>query len=342
MPLRLIQVGVGAWGASWAGVVHAAPDWELAAVVDLDESALARSGLPQKRQFSSLQDAVAAVPADAALVAVPPAAHLPVAAEALAAGLHCLIEKPLAATLDDARALLEAAKRSGRLAMVSQNLRFSRGARTVRELVGGGEIGQIEAAFIRFFRTPLFTGWRLELEEPLLTDMAIHHFDQVRGLLGLEPVRVRATSSNPSWSPFTGNASAVAELETEDGSIVSYTGSWAPRGPETSWDGDWSVHGEHGWIGWSHGRVLLAPPGVTLERTLRRRLRRRPLPRTVPLVPVSAEERAGALAELAAAIREGREPEGSVRDNIHSLALVVAAISSARTGLSVETSSLAG
>jgi predicted dehydrogenase len=52
--------------------------------------------------------------------------------------------------------------------------------------------------------------------------------------------------------------------------------------------------------------------------------------------PIELPDRLGSLAELAAAIREGREPETSGQDNLRSLALVLAAIESARTRLAVE------
>lgn len=337
--LRIVQVGAGAWGGSWVPVVQQSADWELAALVDLDRETLTRvgeqAGVPAERRFGSLEDALAGGEADAALIAVPPVAHASVASEALAAGLHCLVEKPLTPTLSEGRALVDAAQAADRTLMVSQNFRFTPGARTVRDLVAAGSIGRVEAAYVRFFRAPLFKGYRLEMEEPLLVDMSVHHFDLVRGLLSLEPVTVHATTFNPSWSPFAGNASATAELEADDGAVVSYSGSWVARGPETPWEGEWAVHGERGWIGWAQGRVLLAPPGVHLEPTLRRRLRRRPLPRTVPLATLAAEQRGGSLAELAAAVREGREPEASGRDNLRTLALVLAAVEAARTGRTV-------
>ncbi|MEX0816676.1 MAG: Gfo/Idh/MocA family oxidoreductase [Gaiellales bacterium] len=334
--LRIVQVGAGAWGGSWVPVVQQSVDWELAALVDLDRETLTRvgerTGVPAERRFGSLEDALAAREADAALIAVPPVAHASVASEALAAGLHCLVEKPLTPTLSEGQALVEAAQAAERRLMVSQHFRFTPGARTVRDLVAAGSIGRVEAAYVRFFRAPLFKGFRLEMEEPLLVDMAVHHFDLVRGVLGFEPERVYMRSFNPSWSPFKGNAAASGHLERIDGPLVCYDGSWVARGPETAWEGNWSIHGDAGWIGWNETQVLLAPPGVRLERTLRRRIRRRPVPAVVPLPPVEAEGRIGVLRELAQAIMNGREPEANGLDNLASLALVHAAIESTRTG----------
>lgn len=336
MPLRLIQVGAGGWGASWLNVVHGSADWELTAVVDPDPVKLARANVPDEWRFANLTEALAATPADAALVAVPPQVHAEVAIEALEAGMHCLVEKPLAPALAQAATVVKRAEAARRRLMVSQNFRFTRGARTVRRLVREGAIGDVEEAHVRFFRTPVLTGFRLQLDEPLLLDMGIHHFDLMRFILDFEPARVTMSSSNPTWSPFEGNASAIGGLENVDGMAVSYIGSWATRGPETAWEGDWSAHGDAGWIGWSEGDVLHAPPGVTLRPTLKRRLRRRPLPRSVPLDPLALEQRAGVLAEFAAAIREDREPEAGGRENLRSLSVTLAAVESARTGQIVD------
>ena len=104
--MRVLQVGAGVWGSSWAEIVADAPPVELAGIVDLDPDALERagdlSGVPPERRFRSLGEALARVEADAALVAVPPAAHAAVAVEAVESGLHCLVEKPFALTLPEA------------------------------------------------------------------------------------------------------------------------------------------------------------------------------------------------------------------------------------------------
>jgi predicted dehydrogenase len=332
--MQMIQVGAGAWGHSWAGILAASPHWELAALVDPDEAARNRvaeaAGVPSERRFASLQAAAAALEADAALVAVPPSLHGAVALEALGVGLHCLVEKPLATSIGEAQEVVERAKAAGRTLMASQNFRFDRGYRTVLGLVASGAIGRVETVSVRFRRAPLFVGFRLEMDEPLIVDMAVHHLDQMRGLLGREPAIIRAHSFNPSWSPFTGNAAATVELVLNDGTLVSYEGTWVGKGPGTSWNGDWRLEGESGAIIWEDNVVERFAPDASLDRRWRRRLERRKA--RIPLIELDEEGRSGVVAEFAAAIREGREPETSGRDNLGTLALVFGAVESARTG----------
>lgn len=335
-PLRLIQVGAGAWGESWARIVQGHPSWDLVGLVDLAEKprqlAASAAGMPADATFANLGKAIAAgMEADAVLVAVPPPHHAAVADEALKAGLHCLIEKPLADSMPAARSIIEAAERSGRQAMVSQNYRWKRAPQTVRRLIREGLIGDVEEVRIDFQKDPPFTGFRLEMDEPLINDMAVHHLDQVRAIAGLEPDTIRARSWNPSWSSYRGNAACLIELDQDEHRRVVYTGSWCSRARHTTWDGDWEIQGERGAIRWADNRVevrfaslfdtVFMPGAVEREGVMH-----------VDLDPVALEERNGSLAELAAALREDRPAETNARDNLRSLALVLGAVESAAAG----------
>ena len=334
--MRVLQVGAGSWGSSWAQIIARAPFVELAGVVDPDSGALARVGdlvgVPPERRFRSLAEALARVEIDAALVVVPPAAHAGVAIEALEAGLHCLVEKPFALGLAEAGDAVRRAEEVGRILMVNQDYRFTRGARTVRRLVAKGALGPVEAIRVRFSQSPKVRPFHRELAEPLLLDMAIHHFDQLRAI-GCEIDRVWARSFNPSWSPLAGNAAADVLLEANGGkTFIAYSGTWAPRGRNTGWSGEWEIHGERGAIVWDEDRVEL----VAAEEQRSARRLKRPFRRRLALDRLGAEGRLGSLMELAAALKEAREPETSGRDNLRTLAVVLAAVESADRGEPVE------
>jgi predicted dehydrogenase len=343
--LRLIVAGLGFWGSSWIPVVRRSPHWELVALVDTDPAALERSasagGLEASACFDSIAAAARTVASDAILVAVPPAMHAPLALEGLENGLHCLIEKPFADTLADARTVVQRADSAGRIVMVSQQYRNRPGARAVARLIETGAVGRIGAVYVNFSDELAVPGFQHEMDEPLLFDMAIHHFDLMRAVLGLEPVRVQATTSNPSWSDFKGSAAASAVFETAAEVVVTYTGTLAPRGLKTGWDGVWDILCDDGAIHWHGDDVVIRP----LARPFFAKVRRRVLGgewrgRRVKPTPIDQADRLGSLAELAAAIREGREPDTSGRDNLRSLALVFAAIESARRRAAVEIADL--
>jgi predicted dehydrogenase len=334
--VRVLQVGAGSWGSSWAQIVTGAPSVELTGIVDLDPGELARVGdlvgAPPERRFRSLGEAVARVEADAALVVVPPAAHAAVAREALEAGLHCLVEKPFTLRLPEAEELVRRAEDLGLILMVNQDQRYTRGARTVRRLVAEEALGCVGAIRVRFSQAATMKPYHVELAEPLLLDMAVHHFDQLRALGG-QIDRVWARTFNPTWSPLAGNAAADVLFEADGGrTFVTYSATWAPRGRSTSWSGEWELQGDRGTIVWDGDRVEL----TIAEEQRSGRWRRRPRVRRVALDRLGAEDRLGSLAEFAAALNEARQPETSGRDNLGTLAVVLAAVESAAGGEPVD------
>jgi predicted dehydrogenase len=336
VPLRIVHVGLGGWGQDWEkNALPRAKEVEAVAWVDADPATLAAARralrLPAKHCFPTLEAALEAVEAEAVLVTVPLAGHVPVALEAIAAGKHVLVEKPFAPSLAEARRAVEAAEARGVVLMVSQNYRFFPAPRAVAKLIAGGELGPVGAVAVDFRRhvgagSPRHSA----LANPLLVDMAIHHFDLMRMTLGQEPRLVSCQAWNPPWSPFEGDAAAAATVAFDGGAVVSWRGSWVSPGPKTNWGAEWRVECAEGEIDWTSRDDR---GGVSGERATVRPLGGRA--RKLDLPEVRPYGRAGAVAAFAAAIRTGTEPEASGRDNLGSLALVEAAVASAATGRAV-------
>lgn len=329
MTLRVVQVGLGGFGRSWAGLVRAAPEVALVAVVDTApaarEWAAAELGLPPDACHPDLDAALAAHAADAAIVATPPPTHRTVAAAALAAGKHVLVEKPLATTMADARDLAAAADRAGRTLMVSQNYRFSGHARAARATVAAGALGDLLAVRIRFRRDSraIFPpgDFRYQMAHPLVLDMAIHHFDLLRAITGRDPVAVHARSWPVPDSPYAHDPAVIALITLDGGATVSYDGDWAPHDPDTSWNGDWELLGTEGRLTWTGGATADDPPRLRLSRWGEATV-------AVPPHDAPADGRRATLAALAEAVASGESPETAAADNIKSLALTLGCVAS--------------
>ena len=323
MRLRVVQVGVGLWGRSWAELVAASRGYELVAVADADakgrEWAAAELGVPT---FRALGWALASVRADVVHLVSPPATHAALSEEALAAGCHVLVEKPLAPSMAEARTIAAAAERAGRFAVVAQNYRYRRQSRALRELVRSGTLGRLLAARIscrRDLRAAWISrhDWRGRMQHPYITDMAIHHVDMLRMISDREFSRVDARGWGAPDSPFRHDASVGGLLELDDGTPVSYEGTWAEARSQTSWNGDWELIGTKGRTTWTggvddalRGTVRVTHSGAALQR--------------VPLPRLRAVDRAGVLADLRVAIESGGVPETTVADNLRSLATTLA------------------
>jgi predicted dehydrogenase len=341
--LRVIQIGVGSWGFSWIEKILASDGIELVGVIDINDKVLEivseRYGLNSSICFRSLKEAVESVKADAALIIVPPHLHKAVTIEALNFGLHCLIEKPLAEEMSDAIEMVNTAEKVNKIIMVSQNYRFKRAPQTVKNVIERKFLGEIGTVYINFQKSPKFTGFRTEMFEPLITDMSVHHFDQIRGILQLNPIRIKATSWNTKWSWFKGNPVASVLFEMDNGAFISYNGSWVSRGWETTWDGDWRIQGENGEIHWTDNKVILSPNDIFLSVFQDGAIEQNGK-LVFDLVKMENEERMATISEFVSSIKENRQPETSGKDNLYSLAMVLGAKYAAKTGETVEVSQL--
>jgi predicted dehydrogenase len=245
--LRLVQVGLGFWGLDWAEeVLPPATAVETIAHVDPDPAARAvlttRTGVPLERCFASLAEALDRVPCDAVLASLPTAFHAAVAQQALEAGKHVLVEKPFTTTLGEAVELVRHAEARGLVLMVSQNYRFYAAPLAAADLIADGTLGRPLGVTIDFRRHAPSEGYRYYgISDPLLADMAIHHFDLLRMILGLEPVEAGCRTWNPPGSPFTADPCGAATILFTGGVVASWRGSWLSRAPATPWGGEWVI-----------------------------------------------------------------------------------------------------
>jgi predicted dehydrogenase len=311
--VRVVLVGAGGMGKAWLATILADPGVELAGVVDLDlavaRSALGDLDVPVGTDTVTLARSVGA---DAIVNVTVPVAHHPVTTAALFAGYPVLGEKPVAPTVAQALSLVAASEASGQAFVVSQSRRYNAHVDSFREQARSlGDLGSLST---EFFKAPHFGGFREEMAQPLLVDMAIHQFDLARFLLEAEPVSVYCESFNPTWSWYAGDASAAAVFAMSNGSRYTFTGSWCAPGLETSWNGAWRVSGAAGsavWNGDDEPVVEGSVAGPSVD---------------------PGEGIAGSLAAFTRFLADGTPLWGEVHDNVLSLAMVEAAVESAATG----------
>ena len=339
---RIAVVGVGSISHFWLPILRDRLDVDVVALVDVDvevaRAAAERDGVSTPI-FRTMETAVEATAPDVVVNLTPPESHRPVVEAALALGCHVLGEKPIATTIEDAQALVRAADEAGRTYAVMQNRRFEHGIRTLREGLAAGRIGSVTMLACDFFKAPHFGGFRDEMESPLLLDMAIHQFDQARFLVGVDPVAVSCHEFNPAGSWYRGDAAALCTFELADGSVFSYRGSWSAEGFGTSWNGSWRVVGTAGTALWDGEGDPVSEIARTPEE-----------PELLYPVEYAEWERtwdgptghAGCLDEMLAALAQGRRPETDASDNLKSLAMVLAALTSAREGRRVELGKFVG
>lgn len=134
-------VGYGYWGSKHARVLSSLPNVALT-VIDSRPDRLheAQNSFPAANLAQSLEVAEGL---DAAVIATPPGSHAAVALRALRSGLHTLVEKPLATSVADAEAVVEAAAASGVTLMVGHTFEYNAAVLKLKQIVSSGELGRI-------------------------------------------------------------------------------------------------------------------------------------------------------------------------------------------------------
>ncbi|MFG2295365.1 Gfo/Idh/MocA family oxidoreductase [Streptomyces sp. NPDC048603] len=200
-PLRVGLIGYGLAGSVFHAPLVAATDGlvlDTVVTTRPDRREQARAEFPDARIAATADELFARTPAvDLIVIASPNKTHVPLATTALKAGIPVVVDKPLAATAAEARALAELAEQRGTFLSVFQNRRWDNDFLTLRRLIATGELGEIQRFESRFerWRPQLKGGWR-ESGAPeeiggLLYDLGSHLVDQALVLFG-PAVRVYA------------------------------------------------------------------------------------------------------------------------------------------------------
>ncbi|WP_277996179.1 MULTISPECIES: Gfo/Idh/MocA family oxidoreductase [unclassified Rhizobium] len=340
---KAVLCGCGAMAKGWLRALAADPllmsRIEVVGLVDLDRTtaeALAQEfGLGNAAIGTDVSAMLESTQPQIVFDVVIPAARRAVVSAALAHGCHVLSEKPMATSLEEARALLELARQAGRIHAVVQNRRFIAGVRRMRQLVESGAIGALTAVHCDFFLGPHFGGFRDAMQNVLLLDMAIHTFDAARFVSGKVPLSVYCVETNPAGSWYAHGAAANAIFKLSDDAVFTYRGSWCAEGRRTSWESAWRLVGSKGMMTWD-GESAFEVTVSGDEPGLLHGARELAMPETDNAAQTQGH--ASVLLDFLHAIETGGEPETIGHDNIKSLSMVFGAIESARTGLAVDLS----
>ncbi|MGA1267899.1 MAG: Gfo/Idh/MocA family protein [Gemmobacter sp.] len=251
--------------------------------------------------------------------------HLPQALAAIAAGKHVLCEKPLAMTVGDARAMVGAAARAGRVFATNHHLRAAGTHRAIRAAVAAGRIGRVLSVRVHHavYLPPHLQGWRLN--DPgagggVIPDITVHDADIVRFHLGEDPAEVVAASCVSGLGQGVED-SVMSVWTMPSGAMVfaheSFTHRFAGHGIE--------IHGTEGSI---FGRGVMSQRPVGEVEIVTAAGRERLACDDADLYARTVESFAGAVAGQGAPLASGA-------DGIASLAVAMAVRQAAATGARV-------
>jgi predicted dehydrogenase len=190
-PVNIAVVGLGYWGPNLVRALNEVPEAEVSWICDLKTEALEKVGrrFPASRRTNELDEALSDPAVDAVAIATPVSTHHRIASAALHANKHVFVEKPLAASSQEARDLLGLADKRDLVVMPGHTFLYSPPVRTVSDLIASGELGEIY--FISTSRV------NLGLHQPDVSvawDLGPHDFSILRYWLAETPTHVSALS----------------------------------------------------------------------------------------------------------------------------------------------------
>jgi predicted dehydrogenase len=218
--LHVGVIGCGYWGPNLIRNFSACPLTELAAVCDSSPERLeaVRSTHSHLKAVGSL-DELLELGLDAVAIATPVSTHYPLASRCLEAGLHVLVEKPLASSSREAEALVELADRRERVLMVDHTYLFSNPVRRIREFVASGELGDLYYVDSVRINLGLF-----QRDINVIWDLAPHDLSIVDYVLGREARSISAWGcghADPDLEDV-----AYVNVDYDDRMLASFHVNW--------------------------------------------------------------------------------------------------------------------
>jgi predicted dehydrogenase len=335
-PIGLAVVGAGYWGPNLVRTTLTTPGLRLEWLCDLDvQRAQAVLGSASTvRATSSLEEVLADPAVQAVAIATPAATHFDLVRASLEAGKHVLVEKPLTASVAEGQKLADLVHRSDRILMCDHTYCYTPAVQRIRQLIRGGEIGDIQ--FVDSVRINLGL---VQPDVDVLWDLAPHDLSILDFVLpeDVVPVEIAAHTGDPIG---TGRAClAYLSVWLSNGALAHVHVNWlSPTKIRTTLFG-----GSRRTIVWDdmnpvarlmiHDRGVDRVPADSMGEDERRQtlISYRIGDIHVPALP-EREALRNVMAEFADAITTRREPLTGVMSGLRVLTLLEAASKSAESG----------
>ncbi len=225
---------------------HACPYAELVAFCDVDESkavSLAEQFAPGARVYKDYKKMFKDGGIDAVSVCTPNIYHGPVTFEAIKAGCHVLVEKPMATSLEEAKKMIDMAKKAGVLLMVNQSQRRFPAHRKAKEVIESGILGKILHVTAMFGHAgpeewSPSGKWFFDKKEArfgAMADLGVHKADLIRYLTGKEVAEVCAFMARLEKPGATVEDNFVSALKFTDGTVGTLSASWTVKGMDADY-----------------------------------------------------------------------------------------------------------
>ncbi|NLN70725.1 MAG: Gfo/Idh/MocA family oxidoreductase [Chloroflexi bacterium] len=193
--LNIGVIGLGEIGQKHCQALAGIRSAKIVAVSDINEDVLNKTAQQyQATPYQDYKDLLKHTGIEAVVVATPDDFHRDPCVAAAKAGIHILVEKPIATTEEDAQAIIDAAEEANVKLMVGFTLRFVPHYQKAKEAVQSGQLGQVISVFARRLNV-ISQAERINGRCGVLHFLGIHDFDVLRWIVGSEPVSIYSEAS---------------------------------------------------------------------------------------------------------------------------------------------------
>jgi predicted dehydrogenase len=191
-PVSIGVIGYGYWGPNLVRNLAETEGFSLACVSDMSEKrlALAKARFPAMSTTTDCHALIADPNIDAVVIMTPVSSHYPLALEALQAGKHVLVAKPITASSEHAAHLIAEAEKRGLVLMVDHTFIYTDAVRRIKDLVDNGSLGQLY-----YYDSVRVNLGLFQHDVNVLWDLAVHDLSIMDYVLGESPVAVAATGA---------------------------------------------------------------------------------------------------------------------------------------------------
>ena len=323
---RCLMIGCSGMAGRWVDWLSERLDdrVEIAGLVDVNKEVLGdrggRLGLNDDQLFTDYEEACAKIKADFCGIATPPQFHSPAAIAAMDAGMAVICEKPIADTLEAAKAMAAKAVETGLPCAIIQNYRYAPNKQELVRIREEGRFGRLQHIVGRYacdYRKYESWGkaWRHDMDFGLLFEGSVHHFDMLRFLSGGDCEMFQGFGWNPQWSSFKHFSSGIYLMRMNNGVHTAYEGNSSAAGVTNCW------HREHYRLEFEEGTVEVGGDEVGVQIT-----RGGQAPEGYEAADMEGAGHEYLLKEFVDWLDGGAPSATRIEDNLKSFALVIAAM----------------
>lgn len=325
-----LMIGAGGMAGGWINrfVTRFGDRIKIVGLVDVNEKVLRAQGqalgLGDDRLFTDYMEAMGKVKADFCGISTPPQFHSPQAIAAMERGMPVICEKPIADTLDAAKAMVRTARKTGLPCAIIQNYRYAPNKQELVRIREEGRLGRLQHIVGRYAcdyrKYGTWAAWRHDMDFGFLFEGSVHHIDMLRFLSGGNCETLIGFGWNPEWSSFKHYSSGMYLMRMHNGIHVLYEGNSSAAGITNCWHGEYyRAEFEKGTVEVAHGaemKIHRAGQEVQIYEA--------------PAIPLNGHDH---LFDEFLNWLDGGEPSVThIEDNIQSFAMVIAAVETTLDG----------